>query len=131
MVIDKDYLDKMTEEAKASERLRVARDLRTTAEDQSQRMLNAVEPGTQVPIHRHVNSSETMIVVRGALREIYYDDEGEEIASFIVKAGSDCPAIQIPKGQWHGIEVLESGTVIFEGKDGAYVPVSPADIMNK
>ncbi len=128
MLIDQAFLDSLTAEAQASPRLRTARDMRTTSADQSQRMFNALEPGTVVPIHRHRFSTETVIAVRGALREDFYNDKGEVTASYVLRAG-ETPALQIPQGQWHGVEVLESGTVIFEAKDGPYAPATEEDIL--
>lgn len=131
MRISQDTLDSLTAQAKASERLRMSFDLRTSADDQSQRMLNAVEPGTPLPVHRHIGSTETVIVIRGRLIERFYNDAGEIIEEILMEVGGECPVLQIPIGQWHGIEVLESGTVIFEAKDGAYEPVSENDVMVK
>lgn len=122
-------LNDLTTQAKYSERLRMSMDLRTSAEDQSQRLLNAVEPGTPLPIHRHCTSAETVVVVRGSLIERFYNDAGEQTDEILMEVGGDCPVLQIPKGQWHGIEVLESGTVIFEAKDGAYTPLDPNDML--
>lgn len=129
MKIDKKILDHLTAQAKASERLRMSLDLRTSADDHSQRMLNAVEPGTPLPIHRHRTSAETVVIVRGRLVERFYNKEGELTEEMLMEVGGDCPVLQIPVGQWHGIEVLESGTVIFEAKDGAYVPLTEGDLM--
>lgn len=131
MRISQETLDSLTAQAKACERLRMSLDLRTSADDQSQRMLNAVEPGTPLPVHRHRNSTETVIIIRGRLIERFYNDTGEIIEEILMEVGGECPVLQIPMGQWHGIEVLESGTVIFEAKDGAYKPVSENDIMVK
>lgn len=131
MRISQDTLDSLTAQAKTCERLRMSLDLRTSADDQSQRMLNAVEPGTPLPVHRHCNSTETVIIIRGRLIERFYNDAGEIIEEILMEVGGECPVLQIPMGQWHGIEVLESGTVIFEAKDGAYKPVSENDIMVK
>lgn len=130
MRLDNQLFDKLTEQAKSCERLRMSYDLRTSVNDCSQRILNALEPNTIVPIHRHRNTSETIIVIRGSLKEFFYNDKGEIIDEFLLVAGSDCAALQIPLGQWHGIEALESGTVIYEGKDGAYVPLSGEDILH-
>lgn len=130
MKITKEILDNLTAQAKASERLRMSMDLRTSSEDQSQRMLNAIEPGTQVPIHRHRGSAETVVVVRGRLIERLYNDNGEMTDEILMEVGGECPALQIPAGQWHGIEVLDSGTVIFEAKDGAYEALNPTDLLN-
>lgn len=129
MRIDFNLLDQLAAQAKASERLRMNLDLRTSAEDNSQRMLNALEPGTILPIHRHCLSTETVVMVRGSLKEIFYNDNGEVTDIILMQAGGECPALQIPKGQWHTVEVLEAGTVIFEAKDGAYAPLSDEDIL--
>ena len=131
MNIDKSVLDELTAKAKASERLRMNLDMRTSSEDTSQRMLNAVEPGTVVPIHRHCASAETVVIVRGKVKEIFYDDNGSVTSEVVLETGGECPMVQIPAGQWHTIEVLESGSVIFEAKDGAFAPLGEADIMKK
>ena len=129
MRINDDLLGALISKAKESERLRMNLDLRTSAEDNSQRMLNALEPGTILPVHRHRFSSETVVMVRGSLKEIFYNDNSEVTDVIVMQAGGECPALQIPAGQWHTIEVLESGTVIFEAKDGAYAPLSEEDIL--
>ncbi len=129
MKINKALLDKLTEQAKASPRLRMNMDMRTSSEDTSQRMLNAIEPGSPLPIHRHRFSTETVVMVRGSLKEIFYNDQGEITDIITMTAGGECPAIQIPEGQWHTVESLESGTVIFEAKDGAYTPPSEEDFL--
>lgn len=123
-------LDTLCDKAKTNERLRLNFDLRTSSEDSSQRMLNALEPDTILPIHRHRFSSETVVMVRGSLEEVFYNDNGEVTETILMQAGGDCPAVQIPAGQWHTIKVLEPGTVIFEAKDGAYTPLSEEDILN-
>lgn len=130
MIIDNQILDTLTEQAKASPRLRMNFDLRNSPEDKSQRMLNAIEPGTPLPIHRHMKSSETVVCLRGHLREIFYNDDGEVTEVIDLAPNSDCVALCIPIGQWHGIEVLESGTVIMECKDGAYEPLAPEDVLS-
>ena len=122
-------MDELTAQAKASPRLRMNRDLRNSAADQSQRMLNALEPGTPLPIHRHMKSSETVVCLRGHLREIYYNDNREVTEVIDLAPGSACVALNIPHGQWHSVEVLESGTVILECKDGAYEPLQDCDIL--
>lgn len=129
MVIDKNLLDKLSGKALASERLRMNFDMRNSPADGSQRMLNALEPGTELPIHRHRNSSESCFVVRGSAEEVFYDDEGNETERVMMKAGSECIGVNIEKGRWHKIISLEPGTVIFEAKDGAYEPVSSEDIL--
>ena len=129
MKIDNDLLGALITKAKESERLRMNLDLRTSADDSSQRMLNALEPDTVLPIHRHRFSTETVVMVRGSLKEIFYNDEGEVTDTILMQAGGECPALQIPKGQWHTVEVLEPGTVIFEAKDGAYTPLTDEDVL--
>lgn len=130
MIIDNKVLDELTAQAKADPRLRQGFDMRTTPSDNSQRLLNAMEPGTIMPIHRHKNTSETMIVVRGKLIERLYDDTGKMTDEFMMDSCGEYTMIQIPAGKWHSLEVLESGTVIFEAKDGVYMPLIEDDIMS-
>ena len=108
---------------------RMNRDLRNSPSDGSQRMLNALEPGTVLPVHRHRSTSETCIMVRGAAEEIFYDDRGEVTERVSMRAGSDCAGVQIEAGRWHKIVALEPGTVIFEAKDGPYEPITDEDIL--
>lgn len=117
--------------AQSSPRLRMNLDLRNSPEDNSQRMLNAIEPGSVLPIHRHRRSSETVVCLRGRLREIFYNDSGEVTEVIDLAPGSDCVALNIPMGQWHTVEALESGTVILECKDGKYEPLGEEDILKK
>lgn len=128
MKIDKTLLDNLTSQAKVNSRLRQSFDLRTTSYDNSQRMLNAMEPGTVMPIHRHRSTSETMVMVRGKLIERFYDDAGNLTDEFLMQPCGEYPMVQIKAGQWHSLEVLESGTVIFEAKDGKYMPLSEEDV---
>lgn len=121
-------LNSLTEQAKASPRLRVNLDLRNSPEDQSQRMLNALEPGTVMPIHRHKGSSETCICIRGHFEEYFYDAEGRLTDTIDMVPGG--VVLNIEKGQWHSLKCLESGTVLFEAKDGAYRPLEEDEIMN-
>ena len=129
--IDNALLDSLTEQAKASPRLRMNYDLRNSSEDTSQRMLNAIEPSSLVPIHRHQKTSETVVVLRGRVVEEFYD-ELERICSATYEVSSCGPvcALNIPAGQWHTLRSLESGTVILEVKDGAYEPIGPEDVLN-
>ena len=127
MIITKDILDELTEKAKASPRLRCNLDLRNSADDQSQRMLNALEPGTVLPIHRHKGSSETCICVRGHFEEYFYDENGVLTDTIDMVPGGT--VLNIEKGQWHSLKCLESGTILLEAKDGAYHPLSPDEIM--
>ena len=129
MILDKKLMDDLSAQAKESPRLRQAFDLRTTPNDSSQRILNAVEPGTILPIHRHRGSTETIIVLRGKVVQHYYNDAGEKTASFELAPGSAQVGMSVPVGQWHALESLEEGSVIFECKDGAYQPLSAEDIL--
>ena len=130
MKITQVMLSSLTEQAKASERLRMNLDLRNSDTDGSQRMLNAIEPGSILPIHRHQKTSETMVCLRGKLRVEYYD-ELERICtdSFIIEIGGSNVAVSIPIGVWHTVHALESGTCILEMKNGAYEPLSDVDIL--
>ncbi len=129
MLINQELLDQLTEQAKVIPRLRQHYDLRNTPDDQSQRILNAMEPGTELPIHRHRGSSETVVMLRGKGKWNYYDDNGNLTESFIVSADGDIRGISIPKGQWHNSESLVSGTVILECKDGTWEPMEGNDIL--
>lgn len=129
MTIDKEILDRLSELAVGSPRLRMNLDMRNSKDDNSQRNFNALEPGTIIPIHRHPNTSETCIIIRGALRSIFYNDNGDIEKDIILDSQRGIYGISIPQGQWHSAEALEAGTVIFEAKDGAYEPLSPEDIL--
>ena len=131
MVIDSLLLDKLTAQAKESPRLRMNLDLRNSAEDQSQRMLNALEPGTVLPIHRHCSTSETVAILRGRAVQWLYDDEGRVTEKVLLEVGGPIPAMSVEKGQWHRLECLESGTVIVEFKDGPYEPIRAEDVMER
>ena len=149
MKIDNKLLDNLTAQAQASPRLRMNLDLRNSDGDSSQRMLNAIEPGSVVPVHRHQKTSETVVVLRGRVVEEYYDEAGVLVESFVLgdchvadasrndvlefAPRNDVPvacALNIPAGQWHTLRALESGTVILEMKDGAYEPIGQGDILS-
>ena len=129
MVITKELLDELSAQAKVNTRLRKNYDLRNSAEDGSQRMLNALEPGTVLPIHRHTASSEIVTIVRGAIREYFYDENGKQTEAITLRFGEGIPVLVVPKGVWHNLECLESGTIIYESKDGAYEPMKPEDVL--
>ena len=129
MRLDNKLFDSIQEQAEDSPRRRMNYDLRTSAEDSSQRMINVLMSDTVIPIHRHTDTSETVVICRGAIREEFYDDQGHKTAEFILRAGGDCPAIQVTKGVFHTSVCLEDGSVIFEAKDGAYKPISPEDVL--
>ena len=131
MKITQALLDKLTAEAKASPRLRMNLDLRNSADDKSQRMLNAIEPGSPLPIHRHRHSSETVVCLRGRLVEEFYDELNRTCTEAIeISPNGPIVAVNIPAGQWHTVRVLESGTVIMEVKDGEYEPLGEEDILS-
>ena len=131
MVIDKEILDDLTASAKASTRLRMNFDLRNSAEDLSQRMLNALEPGTVMPIHRHHASSETVVILRGRIRWIFYDDQGRITESTELRSDGDIRMLNVEKDRWHSLECLESGSVLYESKDGPYHPLEEDEILVK
>ena len=127
MVIDRSLLDNLTAQAKASPRLRMNLDLRNSPADGSQRMLNAIEPGTVMPIHRHKSSSETVVCIRGHFEEFFYDESGALVDVVDMVPGG--VVLNVPIGQWHSLKSLESGTVLLECKDGAYEPLGDEDIL--
>ena len=129
MKIDNILLDKLTAQAQASPRLRMNLDLRNSEGDSSQRMLNAIEPGSVVPIHRHQKTSETVVVLRGRVVEEYYSSDGAVEATYDLAVGGPICALNIPAGQWHALRALEPGTVILEMKDGPYEPIQECDIL--
>lgn len=131
MIIDKTILDELTEQAKENPRLRQSLDLRNSPEDLSQRMLNALEPGTVMPIHRHHASSETVVILRGKIRWIFYDDQGRITESTELRSDGDIRMLNVEKDRWHSLECLESGSVLFECKDGPYRPLEEDEIMVK
>ena len=129
MLIDKELLDQVSARAKASERLRMNYNLHEALDSKAQRLFNALEPGTLFPIHRHHNTDETYILVRGRISVMFYDDNGVEVDRFDLNPNEGNYGVHIPKGQWHTLDVLESNTVIFEVKDGPYTPLASEDIM--
>lgn len=128
MILDNELLDDLLARAEESPRLRTNMDLRNSGEDQSQRMLNAMLPGTAVPVHRHRTTSETTVVLRGQMVMVFYDDSGAQTARYLLGPETGCYGVQIPVGQWHTVEVIEP-TVILEVKDGPYTPLAPEDVM--
>ena len=131
MIIDQHALDELSAQAKMSPRLRMNYDLRDSADDQSQRMLNAIEPGTVMPIHRHHASSETVVILRGRIRWIFYDENGNETERVVLDADGDLRMLNVEKDRWHSLECLESGSVLYESKDGPYHPLEEDEIMVK
>ena len=129
MILSNAILDKVTDEAKASPRLRMNYNLHEGFDDSVQRMFNALEPGTIIPIARHPYSSETLIMLRGRLRVLIYNDDKNIIEDVVIEANSNNIGYHIPKGTWHQVESLEYGTVCFETREGPYAPVEECDML--
>ena len=131
MIIDQETLDRLTEQAKYNSRMRFNMDLRNSPEDKSQRMLNAIEPGSVIPVHRHRNSSETVVCLRGRLVEEFFDEKEKKCTDTIeLSPNGPTLVLNVPMGQWHTARALECGTVILEVKDGPYEPLGPEDILS-
>lgn len=122
MVIDEALLDCVTEQAKASPRFRMNYNFHQSLEEKCHRFLNAVEPGTDVSIHRHPTKDETFVLLRGRVRVTTHNDDGSVIESVVLSLEDGVYGVDIPKGVWHKLESLESGSVIFECKEGPFVP---------
>lgn len=129
MKLDKELLDSITQKAKECPRLRMNHNLHDSLESKVQRLFNALEPGTVLPIHRHQNTDETYILIRGKIEVIFYDNKKNITDRFIVCQEDGIFGVHIPKNTWHTLEVLESGSVIFEVKEGPYQPISENDIL--
>lgn len=129
MLINKELLDKVSSAAKRNQRLRMNFNFHDSLESPSQRLLNALEPGTKIPIHRHKTTSETYIILRGKMRLSFYDNDGKIIESVILCSDTENLGYNIPKGQWHSLDVLAPDTVIFEVKDGPYMPINEGDML--
>ena len=130
MIITKEILDELTAQAKKNPRLRQALDLRNSPEDLSQRMLNALEPGTVMPIHRHHGSSETVVILRGKIQWKFYDDSGQETDRVVLEANGEPRMLNVEKSRWHSLESLEPGSILYESKDGPYHPLGEEEVMS-
>ena len=122
-------LDDTTEKSMSSPRLRMNHNLHASFEDSVQRMFNALEPGTIVPVARHPYSNETLIMLRGKLRVLVYDDKKNVIEDVVIAPNTENIGYHIPKGTWHRVESLEHGTICFETREGPYQPVAEEDLM--
>ncbi len=129
MIIDDKLLNQVSQQARKSERLRMNYNLHESLDAKAQRLLNALEPGTLLPVHRHRHTAETYILLRGLINVMYYDSEGNETERFTLNPSEGNYGVHIPSSQWHTLEVIEP-SVIFEVKDGPYTPLSPDDIMS-
>lgn len=129
LLLDTQLLDFITEQAKESPRLRMNYNLHDNLDAKAQRLFNVLEPGTVLPIHRHMNTAETYILVRGRLKVAYYNEKKELLETVILDPLEGRFGLHVPIGQWHTVEPLESGTTVFEVKDGPYAPFKPEDIL--
>ena len=129
MLLTSSIIDSLSKQASNSSRLRQNYNLHESFEDSVQRMFNALEPGTIVPIARHPYSNETLIMLRGKLRVLIYDDHKNIIEDVVLAANTENIGYHIPEGTWHQVESLEEGTVCFETREGPYAPVAECDIL--
>ena len=129
MIINKNLLDQVSEQAKASPRLRMNYNFHQSLEDKCHRFLNAVEPGTVVPIHKHPTKDESFVILRGKVRVTTHNDDGSIIEDVVLSQESVNYGVDIPKNVWHKLESLESGSVIFECKEGPFVPHEEEGIL--
>ena len=121
MIIDKNLLDKVSEQAKESPRLRMNYNFHQSLDEKCHRFLNAVEPGTEVPIHKHPTKDETFVILRGKVRVTTHNNDGSVIGDYILCPEEGRYGVNIPKGVWHTIEALVPNSVIFECKEGPFV----------
>ena len=128
--IDVELLNQVSAQAKESERLRMNYNFHESLEDKCHRMLNAVEPGTQVPIHRHPTKDESFVVLRGKVKVSTYNDDGSVKESIVLCQEDGLYGVDIPKGVWHNLESLAPDSVIFECKEGPFVPHEAEGILN-
>ncbi len=129
MIIDDQLLDKVTADAEASPRLRMNYNLHDSLDAKAQRLINVLLPGTPLPIHRHRHTAETYVILRGKMFVIFYNDLGAQTERYLLDPSQGNYGVQIPAGQWHGIEVIEP-SAIFEVKDGPYMPLQPEDMLD-
>lgn len=128
-LIDSDLLDQVSDSARKSSRLRMNHNFHDSLDAKAQRLLNALEPGTLLPVHRHLHTAETYLLLRGKVRVLFYNDRKEIVESVELNPSAGNYGVHIPAGQWHTLEVLEGGSVLFEVKDGPYMPLGAGDIL--
>ena len=129
-LIDQKLMDELSAQAKANPRLRQHYDLRDSADANSQQMLNAMEPGTVIPVHRHMKSSESIVMLRGKLLMRLYEGDGSISDEFIMEPCGERPLVQVDLGQWHSLEVLEEGTIALMAQDGKYEEMRGEDMIH-
>lgn len=130
-LINEDLLDEVTRQAKESPRLRMNHNFHDSLDAKAQRLLNALEPGTVLPIHRHPHTAETYLLLRGRIKVMYYNDQKEETEHVVLDPTVGSYGVHIPAGQWHTLEVLASGSVILEVKDGPYTPLGEGNVLRR
>ena len=128
-IIDKILLDNVSSQAKETQRLRMNYNFHQSLDDKCHRFLNAVEPGTIVPIHRHPTKDESFVLLRGKVRVTTHNDDGSVKESVVLNPNEGLFGVDIPKGEWHKVESLESGSVFFECKEGPFVPHEAEGIL--
>lgn len=128
-LINESLLNEVTRQAQENPRLRMNHNFHDSLDAKAQRLLNALEPGTLLPIHRHPHTAETYLLLKGKIKVLYYNDQKELMETVVLEPKSGNYGIHIPKNQWHTLEVLESGSVIFEVKDGPYTPLEEKDVL--
>lgn len=128
MTIDDQLLDKVTAEAQASPRLRMNYNLHDSLDAKAQRLINVLLPGTDIQIHRHRHTDETYVMLRGKMFVVFYDNMKNQTGRYLLDPSSGNYGIQIPRGQWHSVEVIEPSAIL-EVKDGPYMPLTPEDVM--
>lgn len=129
MLINDKLLDEVTAKAERSPRLRMNYNLHDSLNAKAQRLINVLLPGTALPIHRHRHTAETYMILRGKMFVVFYDDLGGQIERYLLDPTIGNYGVQIPTGQWHGIEIIEP-SAIFEVKDGPYTPLEPEDMLD-
>lgn len=129
MILDDTLLDDLEAKAKQSPRLRMNLNLHDSLDSKAQRLLNALLPGTVIPIHRHRHTAETYAILRGRMFVVFYDSMGGAVERILLDSRSGHYGVHIPKGQWHAVEIIEP-SVILEVKDGPYMPLQPEDTLD-
>lgn len=130
MIVNNKDLDELQEEARKEERLRKSKPFHASHQSPCQRMLNALEPGTNVPVHRHADKEETYVLIRGEIRVLFFNESSEIVETIVLSETSDARLLIIPKGVWHSVEAVRP-SIIFEVSDGPYIPLTDIDILKK
>lgn len=129
MIINDVLLNKVNESAKTSPQLRMNFNLHESFDAKAQRLINILLPGTPMPIHRHKHTAETCVIMRGKMFVVFYDEMGGQTERFLLDPTIGNYGVQIPKGQWHTVEVVEPSAIL-EVKDGPYTPLAPEDMLD-